>query len=129
MSTILVVEDDAPYAAALAAVLKREGFEVITADDGHGALAQLGQRTPDLVLLDIAMPQMDGVTLLRALRADRRWGDLPVVLLTALTDVEIPEDLNVAAQLLKGSTSLKTIVGCVKGVLLERRGEREEPGA
>ena len=86
MIKILVVEDDAAILANLSRFLRLEGFEVFTARNGAEGLSAVGAHRPDLVLSDLLMPEMDGETLLAALRADASSSDLPVIFLTASAD-------------------------------------------
>lgn len=82
---ILVAEDDPKQANLVRIYLEREGHHVLVVGDGHAALAQCRARRPDLVVLDIMMPKIDGLDVCRALRAET---DLPVLLLTARTTEE-----------------------------------------
>src|ERR687897_3806018 len=77
---ILVVDDDADIRALLRELLERRGFSVTEAADGRQALQELYGRRPDLVLLDVGMPGMDGWTTLERIR---ELSDVPVVMLTA----------------------------------------------
>lgn len=77
---ILVVDDDASIAAALRRALIYEGYQVDVAPDGPLALARARERIPDLVILDLMLPGLDGVEVSRRLRAD---GDVPILMLTA----------------------------------------------
>jgi DNA-binding response OmpR family regulator len=86
MSTILVVDDTALAREAVAKLLEYEGFKVMRAQHGRDAWAMMYDNAPDLVLLDLMMPEMDGVTLLRMIRRSNRWENLPVVVLTGATD-------------------------------------------
>jgi DNA-binding response OmpR family regulator len=86
MSTILVVDDTALAREAVAKLLEYEGFKVLRAEHGRDAWAMMYDNAPDLVLLDLMMPEMDGVTLLRMIRRSNRWENLPVVVLTGATD-------------------------------------------
>jgi two-component system cell cycle response regulator len=86
MSTILVVDDTALAREAVAKLLEYEGFTVMRAVHGRDAWAMMYDNAPDLVLLDLMMPEMDGVTLLRMIRRSNRWENLPVVVLTGATD-------------------------------------------
>lgn len=83
MKTVLVVDDTASFREAVAAVIQRKGYRVLRAADGKQALAVLADGPADLILLDVAMPVMDGPALLRNLRGDPRWRELPVILMTA----------------------------------------------
>src|SRR3984957_20266095 len=86
MSTILVVDDTALAREAVAKLLEYEGYKVMRAEHGRDAWAMMYDNAPDLVLLDLMMPEMDGVTLLRMIRRSNRWENLPVVVLTGATD-------------------------------------------
>jgi DNA-binding response OmpR family regulator len=81
--TVLVVEDEAAIAEAVRARLSSEGFRVLVANDGPQALEVAGSETPDLVVLDLMLPGMDGLEVCRRLQRDR-W--VPVLMLTARTD-------------------------------------------
>jgi DNA-binding response OmpR family regulator len=80
---ILAVDDDVEVLETLGRVLKHEAFDVTLASSGAQALELLEQRIPDLVILDIIMPEMDGITLCRRLRRDSRFITLPILFLTA----------------------------------------------
>jgi CheY-like chemotaxis protein len=82
-SLVLIADDDADILSLVRAVLERSGHEVVAASDGAEALASVRAREPDLVVLDIAMPEVDGLEVLRRLRADPTTSELPVVLLSA----------------------------------------------
>jgi two-component system cell cycle response regulator len=86
MSTILVVDDTALAREAVSKLLEYEGFKVLRAEHGRDAWAMMYDNTPDLILLDLMMPEMDGITLLRMIRRSDRWENLPVVVLTGATD-------------------------------------------
>ena len=79
-SKILLVDDEPDITANLAAFLSRSGFLTLVAADGEAALKQIEREKPDLVVLDVLMPRLDGRETLRRLRRDGNW--LPVILLT-----------------------------------------------
>lgn len=83
MTNILIVDDYLVSHRVLGHILRHGGYAVVTAENGAEALDVLAQEAIDLILLDIAMPVMDGLTLLRHLRADARYATLPVIMLTA----------------------------------------------
>jgi DNA-binding response OmpR family regulator len=82
-ATILVVDDVPENVRLLEAVLARRGYDVISATDGHGALELADSAKPDLVLLDVVMPQPDGYAVCRRLRESVKTAVLPVIMVTA----------------------------------------------
>ena len=84
MTTVLLVEDDAAIAGPLSRALQREGYEVDVVGDGQAALHRAGAAGPDLMVLDLGLPGMDGLEVCRRVRVDQP--DLPVLMLTARTD-------------------------------------------
>lgn len=81
---ILVVEDEPENRLLIGMILTTEGYQVIPAVDGADALARLASEPPDLILLDLMMPQMNGFEVLERLRADPTTAPVPVIVLTAL---------------------------------------------
>ncbi|HYW32918.1 MAG TPA: diguanylate cyclase [Gemmatimonas sp.] len=90
-SRILVADDDPSVLESVTWLLKENGYEVVPADGGVACLEQLEKRTPDLLLLDILMPDADGCQLLERIKSEERWRDLPVLMLSA----QPPEDASV----------------------------------
>src|SRR5918911_540823 len=82
---VLIVEDDAEITDALRRSLRHEGYEVRTAGDGIEALDTAAEFIPDLVVLDLGLPRLDGIEVCRQLRAD---GDVPILILTARTETD-----------------------------------------
>jgi diguanylate cyclase (GGDEF)-like protein len=80
---ILVVDDDADIARFVETNLKLQGFEVVVAHDGEEALEQIGLRNPDLAVVDLMMPRVDGMELTRRLRANPLTASIPIIMLTA----------------------------------------------
>lgn len=85
---ILVVDDEPDILSVLVYHLSRKGYRVTTAVNGHGALATAEAERPDLIILDLMLPGMDGYEVLQRLRLDERTSSIPVILLTARTDEE-----------------------------------------
>lgn len=81
--TILVVDDEPSISEVVSLYLRRAGYTVCVVHDGRSALAELTRALPDLVVLDIMLPQVDGLEITRRLRAE---GDTPIILLTARSD-------------------------------------------
>jgi len=82
-ATILVVDDEPSIREVVSLYLRRAGYQVLIADDGQTALQTLEESMPDLVVLDLMLPQIDGLEIMRRLRAQ---GDTPVIMLTARRD-------------------------------------------
>ena len=82
---VMVVDDSLTMRKVTGRVLERNNFEVVTARDGVEALERLEERVPDLMLLDIEMPRMDGYELATAMRADQRYKEVPIVMITSRT--------------------------------------------
>jgi CheY-like chemotaxis protein len=80
---VLIVDDDEPTREALSELLAMEGYEVVSAANGRDALRLLRELQPCVILLDYAMPVMDGRAFREAQKADSRWADIPVILITA----------------------------------------------
>ncbi len=83
MKTVLIVDDEYALAEALRDFLEEEGFAVITAGNGEQALAQVTQRRPALLLMDIMMPVLDGLEAARRIRAKPEFDDLPILLMSS----------------------------------------------
>jgi DNA-binding response OmpR family regulator len=78
--TILVVDDEPSIREVVSIYLERAGYQVVVADDGQAALEALERQPPDLVVLDLMLPEVDGLEITRRLRAT---GDIPIIMLTA----------------------------------------------
>ncbi len=87
-ATILVVDDDAFNLKLLKAQLSVEGHAVRTAANGEEALALVSEQLPDLILLDVMMPGIDGFEVIRRLKADAKTRAVPIIMVTALEDDE-----------------------------------------
>jgi DNA-binding response OmpR family regulator len=121
MKTILVVDDEPKIATLARDYLEHAGFAVLTANDGPSALATIRQRRPDLVVLDLGLPGLDGLDLTRELRRD---STVPIVMLTARDD-ELDKLLGLelgADDYMTKPFSPRELVARVRAVL--RRAER-----
>jgi CheY-like chemotaxis protein len=90
MTSVLVVDDDVDARDAVIRFLKRAGHRVRCAGNGREALRVMGEDTPDVIILDAKMPEMDGVSFLEVIRCYLRWQGLPVLFVTAY-----PEGLHI----------------------------------
>lgn len=86
--TVLIAEDDRDLSELLWLNLRLAGFNVVTAADGDTALRLALEHVPEVVVLDVMMPERDGLEVLRDLRSDPRTSDIPVVVMTAATAEE-----------------------------------------
>lgn len=91
--TVFVADDNTAILQGLERALLAKGYQVRTAEDGTGVmeLLQAGDPEPDLLLLDVMMPELGGLDVLRAMRADDRWARIPVMLITAAVDDSLAE--------------------------------------
>ncbi len=117
MSSIAIIEDDQAIAQMYRIKFEAEGFSVQTAENGKIGLVLLETMKPDIVLLDIMMPEMNGDEVLEKLRATN-WGkDLKVIILTNMGEQEAPpklKDLNVTAFIVKAEMTPRQVADIVK---------------
>lgn len=114
---ILIVEDDLMLLNVLAEKLVKDGFEVFKAKDGEEGLTECFSKQPDLILLDVIMPKMDGVTMLKKLREEEKFVATPVILLTNVGyGPQIDEAIKHGVQdfLVKANWRLEDVVAKVK---------------
>jgi len=121
VQTVLVVEDSRFLRADREHTLKKAGYLVMTAVDGEEALKVARESNPDVILLDLLLPKLDGSSVLRALKADPLTAKVPVVVVTALSvknEKKLMHD-GAAAFLEKGSllTSTESLLDTIKRVL------------
>ena len=98
--SILVVDDSSTIRKFVAVSLSLQGFDVVTACDGMDALEKLPQNNVDLIITDLNMPNMDGFELIKNLRGNPRYNEIPVIILTSL-----PEESNSEFGMKIGATS------------------------
>jgi PAS domain S-box-containing protein len=122
--TVLVIDDDPDVRPVLVRLIQRHGFMVIAAADGPTALRVLEQERPDLILLDLRMPGMDGYEVLRRVQANPRTAGIPAIILSAneinLRSQEILKDLGAVAYLEKPVPSDR-LIGALEQVLASPR--------
>ena len=82
---VLIVEDEPDFAALLQSILTKGGYSVATAHNWEDALKELDNRTPDLITLDVNIPEKSGVFFYRDIKAHQRFRDIPVIVVTGLT--------------------------------------------
>lgn len=129
--TVLVVEDDADIRDVIQYNLERDGYEVLACEDGETALRTVREDRPDLVLLDLMLPGMDGVEICREMRADEATEAIPVIMVTARdTESDVVLGLGVGADdYLTKPFSPRELLARVRAVLRRsRRTEKDEEG-
>jgi len=120
MKKVLFIEDEPSLQKALSLSLKAQGFDVLSAFDGESGLSMVKESKPDLVLLDLILPKMDGFTVLEELKKMPETKDMPVIVLTNLDDTEDVQrvlDLGATNYLIKASYNTEDIAGKVKEIL------------
>jgi DNA-binding response OmpR family regulator len=128
MSQLILVVDDEPKVARLARdYLEKNGFRVLTAGDGQSALATARREKPDLVILDLMLPTLDGREVCRILR---RESDVPIIMLTALSEeIDQVTGLEIGADdYITKPFSVRALVARVRALLRRTQGEVKTPG-
>lgn len=118
--TILVVDDLAIYREPIEAVLRADGFQVVTASNGKEALVAASRQPPDLILLDLGMPVMDGLTALAHLRQGGATRHTPVLVLSCDADrghIVAAVKLGISGYVLKSQFSLRAMLDSIRGAL------------
>jgi two-component system response regulator RpaA len=118
---VLVVEDEPSLRKALVEKLTVAGFSVLAAKDGQEGLTMAINKQPKVILLDLMLPKMDGMSVLDRLRRDE-WGkNVPVIILTNLMATDgykkLAEEFNVVDYIVKSDRTLEEVVGKTKSVL------------
>lgn len=116
---ILIVEDEEAMLEALANKFEKKGYSVLRAKDGEEGYKTAMDEKPDLLILDIIMPKVNGMDLMQKIREDNNWGsDVPIVMLTNIND---PENVSKAANLrvydflVKTDWRLDDVVSLIEG--------------
>jgi DNA-binding response OmpR family regulator len=95
---ILIVDDEPSIVISLEYLMRREGYEIAVATDGEAALQAIAERPPDLVILAVMLPRMNGFDVCRRVRADPRLADVRILMLTAKgRDTEVAKGLGLGA--------------------------------
>jgi two-component system alkaline phosphatase synthesis response regulator PhoP len=127
--TVLVVDDEEDLLSLLEYNLEQEGFEVVLARDGVEAIEQTRKHEPDLIILDVMMPKMDGIEVCERLRKDAHLRTIPIMMLTARTEEEDKvEGLDVGADIYLGKpVSVSVIVSQTEALLRSARRHADPP--
>ena len=117
---ILIVEDEEILLAALSEELQQQGFNVVGAKDGVEGVEKAASEKPSMILLDLVMPRMDGISALKEMKAKDETKNIPVVILTNLSDYDkVSDALSLGAMdyLVKANYRLEELVAKIKAVL------------
>src|SRR3989344_3869115 len=115
--TILLIEDEQAIQKTIGERLSQEGYEVIPALDGEIGLKLAGTKKPDLILLDLILPKLQGLEVLKKLKENNETKEIPVAVLTNLEQIETVNkalELGATTYLVKANYSLEEVIGKVK---------------
>jgi DNA-binding response OmpR family regulator len=130
--TVLLAEDDSFLSSMYVTKLQLSGYDVLHAEDGEKALELLKQNTPDIILLDIVMPRKSGFEVLEELKKDPAKADIPVILLTNLSqkdDVERGLSLGANDYLIKAHFTPSEVVAKIEKLLGGKNQTPQTPNA
>ena len=122
MKTIVFIEDESAIQKTLSSALEKEGFEIISATDGELGLRFAKEKRPDLILLDLILPKMNGFEVLTQLKAMDETKLIPVIILTNLEQIENIQKaiaLGATTYLVKSNYNLEEVVAMIKKALGE----------
>ncbi len=128
--TLLLVEDEAPFRRVYKDMLESAGYNVLLAEDGERAWQLAQSKKPDLILLDLLLPKLDGRDVLKNIRANEETRDIPVIVFTVLGDPEsIREGLALGANdyTVKGLYTPLEILGKIRALLTQKDFKRRVP--
>jgi CheY-like chemotaxis protein len=119
MASVLIVDDDADGRAVVESYLTKAGHNVRSVANGRAALIALAASVPDVVILDVMMPEMNGIEFLRVIRGYLRWTTIPVIVLTAYPDghnIDALQQLGAKHIFTKANFQLADLAECVQQV-------------
>jgi DNA-binding response OmpR family regulator len=117
---ILIIEDELALQKTFSDILEKEGYQVISALNGESGLILAKRENPDLILLDLILPQKDGFEVLKELKKDETTKEIPVIVLTNLEDIQSVEravELGATTYLVKAQYTLKELIQKIKDEL------------
>ncbi len=121
--SVLIADDEPNILLSLQFLMKKTGYEVRTAKDGEEAMAEISRAAPDLVLLDVMMPKIDGFSICERIRANPEWNDVRIIMLTARgRDIEREKGLALGADdYITKPFSTKDAIARVEAVIARSR--------
>jgi len=126
---ILIIDDDSTFCKTVADALSGEKYEVIRAEDGEEGLVMLESEKPDLILLDLLMPKLNGIAFLRRLQSESGTLPLPVIITSNVTGMDSISEgvaLGVRGYIIKSDETLSSIESSVDKVLAEEDLKKED---
>jgi DNA-binding response OmpR family regulator len=120
VAKLLLIEDDALLSRMYQTIFVSNSYEVSIAADGQAGLELARERQPDIILLDVMMPKLNGLEVLRQLKADAKLKDVPVVMLTNLagnTDIQTALQLGAVRYIIKNENRPKEVEAIVREIL------------
>lgn len=117
---VCVVDDEDSIRDIYKTALEQSGYDVVTAIDGEDGLKVVRQEKPDVVLIDIMMPKIDGLEMMKTLRSDENFFDIPIIVMTNVDDQKIVKEagkLNTQFYLVKSLFEPKKVVNIIEEVL------------
>jgi DNA-binding response OmpR family regulator len=119
MATVLLIEDDPLFGALVEEVLGHEGYAVVWRTTGPDGLAAASTESPDVVLLDLMLPDVDGWTVLRELKRNPATRATPVIMASAVVDRSTDIERSLAEAILRKPFGIDELISTVRGVLAE----------
>jgi DNA-binding response OmpR family regulator len=122
MKRILFIEDESALQKTLGDILREEGYEMISALDGETGLRLAKEKNPELILLDLILPKIPGLEVLKRLKSNEETKDIPIIVLTNLEgigDIDKALELGAKTYLVKAQYSLEEVVEKIKKTLKE----------
>lgn len=113
MKKILFIEDESTLQKTLGTVLTKEGYQVVSALDGEIGFRMAKKEKPDLILLDLILPKMNGFDVLKSIKAEETIKEIPIIVLTnleSMEDIQKALDLGAATYLVKANYSLEEVL-------------------
>ncbi|MFA6397842.1 MAG: response regulator [Candidatus Paceibacterota bacterium] len=120
MKKVLIIEDDTFLQGLVSRKLKSESYDVMIASDSDDAFAVLEKGIPDMILLDLLLPKIDGFEILTKIRQDPKFKAIPVIVFSNLsedTDIKRAQDLGINAFMIKSNFTLDELSERIKGLL------------
>lgn len=130
MTKILLVEDDPVINKMYSRLFKLEGYEVVVAVDGLDGLEKLKTFTPDIIMLDIMMPKMNGVEMLGKIKENPSTQNIPTIVLTNMSDMRVSNEIfakGVNLSIIKSEMEPDMVISWVKSVLAKAQKDTGTP--